>query len=409
MKAVSALAAALVAVSGAAFAQTQGVTKDEILVGTIQDLSGPIAAFGKSARNGMQLRADEVNEQGGVHGRKVKLIAEDSGYDPKKAVLAAQKLAQRDKIFVTAGNIGTAVALATMPIFFEKNIPHLFPLTAARQMYEPLHKLKYSFAATYFDQVRSAIKYLNKVKADRKWCTLYQDDDFGQEVLGGAEQGLKEVGKPLVEKTSYKRGATDFSSQVAKMKGAGCDTVIVGTIIRETVGTIAEAKKTGFNAEFVGTSAAYTHLIHRLGGPAMNGFIAAHASAHPYLDDASQPVRFWANKYKTRFNEDPTVFSVYGYGNIDSFVKVAFKTGPNLSTDSFIRTMDTMTFPRDMFGTAELSFSPTKRLGNRFSRLSQIQDGRWKVVSDYVAFSGLKSTLQKDGKFVIESEFFKDQ
>ena len=381
-KTLIALAVALAATG--AQAQSQGVTKDEVLVGTLQDLSGPIAAFGKSARNGMQLRADEVNEQGGVHGRKIRLITEDSGYDPKKAVLAAQKLAQRDKIFVTAGNIGTPIAMATMPIFFEKNIPHLFPLTAARQMYEPLHKLKYSFAATYFDQVRSGIKYLNKAKADRKWCIIYQDDDFGTEVLGGAEQGLKDIGKALVEKTSYKRGSTDFSSQVAKMKGAGCDTVVMGTIIRETVGTIAEAKKTGFNAEFVGTSASYTHLIHRLGGPAMNGYIAAHTSAHPYLDDASQNIRFWANKYKTKFNEDPDVFAAYGYGIMDGVIAALNKAGKNLTTDTFIKAMDSLTIPGDMFGSDTMTYSPTKHLGSNKSRLSQIKDGKWVVITPYV-------------------------
>ena len=381
---IKVLTAALAFASGAAPAQTQGVTKDEILIGTLQDLSGPIAAFGKSARNGMQLRADEANEQGGINGRKIKLIAEDSGYDPKKAVLAAQKLAQRDKIFVTAGNIGTPIAMATMPIFFEKNIPHLFPLTAARQMYDPLHKLKYSFAATYFDQVRAGIKSMTKAKADRKWCTLYQDDDFGLEILGGAEAGLKEVGKPLVEKTSYKRGATDFSSQVAKMKSAGCDTVILGTIIRETVGAIAESRKTGFNAEFIGTSAAYTHLIPRLGGPAMNGFIAAHTIAHPYLDDAAQNVRFWASKYKTRFNEDPDVFSAYGYLIMDNTLATISKAGKNLTTDSFIKALDSSAFPPDMFGGDGMTFTPTKHLGSTKSRLSQIKDGKWVVISGYV-------------------------
>ncbi len=378
----TALAAALAA-SGV-FAQTQGVTKDEILVGTIQDLSGPIAAFGKSARNGMQLRADETNEQGGVSGRKIKLIVEDSGYDPKKAVLAAQKLAQRDKIFVTAGNIGTPIAMATMPIFFEKNIPHLFPLTAARQMYDPLHKLKYSFAATYFDQVRSGIKYLTKTKADRKWCIIYQDDDFGAEVLAGAEAGLKEQGKTLTEKTSYKRGSTDFSSQVARMKGSNCDTVVMGTIIRETVGTLAEAKKTGLNADFIGTSAAYTHLIHRLGGPVANGFIAAHTVAHPYLDDAAQNVRFWAAKYKTKFNEDPDVFSAYGYVIMDNVIAALAKTGKNLTTDNFIKALDSLSTPPDMFGGDSMSFSPTKHLGSNKSRLSQIKDGKWTVITPYV-------------------------
>ena len=380
----AALCATAVLMSPSAMAQTQGVTKDEVVIGTIQDLSGPIAAFGKSARNGMQLRADEANEQGGILGRKIKFIAEDSGYDPKKGVLAAQKLAQRDKIFVTAGNIGTPIAMATMPIFFEKNIPHLFPLTAARQMYEPLHKLKYSFAATYYDQVRVAIKHLNKIKADRKWCTIYQDDDFGLEIVSGAEAGLKEIGKPLIEKTSYKRGATDFSSQVAKMKSSGCDTVIMGTIIRETAGTIGESRKTGFNAEFVGTSAAYTHLIPRLGGPAMNGFIATHTVAHPYLDDAAQNVRFWATKYKTKFNEDPDVFSVYGYTIMDNVLTTIAKTGKNLTTEGFIKALDSSSFPPDMFGGDGMSFTPTKHLGSNKSRMSQIKDGKWTVISEYV-------------------------
>ena len=377
-------AAFMTALGSAGTAFAQGVTKDEVLVGTIQDLSGPIAAFGKSARNGMQLRADEVNEQGGINGRKIKLIVEDSGYDPKKAVLAAQKLAQKDRIFVTAGNIGTAIAMATMPIFFEKNIPHLFPLTAARQMYDPLHKLKYSFAATYFDQVRAGIKYLNKAKADRKWCVLYQDDDFGSEVLQGTEAGLKDIGKPLVEKTSYKRGATDFSSQIAKMKGSGCDSIVMGTIIRETVGSIAEARKTGYAPEFIGTSAAYTHLIHRLGGPAMNGFIAAHTAAHPYLDDAAQNVRFWAAKYKTKFNEDPDVFAAYGYTIMDNVAVAIGKAGKNLTIDGFIKALDGLTVPPDMFGSDQMTFSPTKHLGSNKSRLSQIKDGKWTVITPYV-------------------------
>ncbi|HPO20981.1 MAG TPA: ABC transporter substrate-binding protein, partial [Rubrivivax sp.] len=95
------VAAALSLLAGAAQAQ-QGVSKDEILVGTIQDLSGPVAGFGKAVRQGMLLRIDEINEQGGINGRKLKLVAEDNGYDPKKAVLAAQKLVNQDKVFIVA-------------------------------------------------------------------------------------------------------------------------------------------------------------------------------------------------------------------------------------------------------------------------------------------------------------------
>ncbi len=374
--------AALSLAASAAFAQ-QGVSKSEILVGTIQDLSGPLAGYGKQARAGMQLRVDEINEQGGIHGRKLKLLVEDAGYDPKRAVLAAQKLVNQDKIFIMAGHIGTAQNNAAMPVQFEKNIVNFMPLTAAREMFEPLNRLKYAMLSTYYDQMRIAVPRLVKEKNAKKVCAIYQDDEFGLEVLRGAEAGAKSIGIELAEKTSFKRGATDFSSQVARMKGAGCDFVVLGTIIRETIGTIAESRKTGFNPTFLGSVAAYTDLIHRLGGKAMDGMYATMTVQNPYTDEASQPIRFWANKYKTKFNEDPTVFSAYGYTIIDLFIRGAQKAGPNLSTDSFIKAMDSMTVPPDIFGSPELSFTATKRLGNDESRLSQLQDGRWKVVSGY--------------------------
>ena len=254
-------------------AQQQGVTKTEILIGTIQDLSGPLAGYGKQARNGMQLRINEVNEQGGVHGRKLKLVVEDSGYDPKKAVLAAQKLVNQDKIFIMAGHLGTAQNNAAMPVQFEKNVVNFMPLTAAREMYEPTNRLKYALLSSYYDQMRIALPRMVKDKNAKKVCVIYQDDEFGLEVFRGAEAGLKSISMEMAEKTTFKRGATDFSSQVAKMKASGCELVVLGTIIRETIGTIAESRKNGFNPVFFGTVAAYTDLIHKLGGKAMDELI----------------------------------------------------------------------------------------------------------------------------------------
>lgn len=149
MKAYSKLAVALLATAGVGAATTaiaaeqMGVSKNEIVIGTIQDLSGPLAGFGKALRYGMQMRVDEVTDQGGINGRKLKFVAEDSGYDPKKGLLAAQKMVQQDKLFAMVGTIGTAVNLATFPTLFDKGVMNLFPLTAAREMYEPLHKLAF--------------------------------------------------------------------------------------------------------------------------------------------------------------------------------------------------------------------------------------------------------------------------
>ena len=372
-------------VAGTAMAQTQGVTKNEIVLGSIQDLSGPIAGYGKALRNGLQMRVDAINEAGGIHGRKIKLVVEDSGYDPKKAVLAAQKLVQKDKVFAVVGTVGTPINMAAMPIQFEKNVFNFLPITSAREMYEPISPLKWSFAATYFDQVRTGTKWMVKNKGSKRVCVLFQDDDFGQEILRGTEAGLKEINMQLAERTSFKRGATDFSSQIQRLRNANCDLVVLGTIIRETIGAVGEARKLGWNVEFLGSSAAYDTLIPKLGGKMMDGFYTMNTVNYPYLDDASKNVRDWGLAYKAKFNEDPTIMSVYGDLVITVFADVAQKVGPNLTTESFIAALEKYTRTRDMFGADEMVFSKTKHLATNRARLSQLQNGKWVQVTDYLS------------------------
>jgi branched-chain amino acid transport system substrate-binding protein len=374
--------AAMVLATAPALAQ-QGVTKTEVVIGTAQDLSGPLAPWGKDVLNGMKLRVAEVNEQGGVHGRKIRLLVEDNGYDPKKTVLATQKLVNQEKIFAMMGLMGSSAAIAAMPILLEKNVISFMPMSSAREMYEPVHKLKFGFAPPNFDSAKNSAPRVYQATKSTKACALYQDDDFGLEVVRGGEAGLKDIKVEFVEKTTYKRGATDFSSQVARLKSAGCDFVLLGTLIRETVGAVSEARKLGFNPVFLGAQTVYTDQIPKLGGKAMDGIYGDMFVQFPYVDDASQPLRFWANKWKTQFNGDPTVFSVYGYLIADRLVAALQKTGPALTTDAFIKAMETMTIPPDIFGSPTLTFSPTKHIGSTASRVSQLQDGRWRVVFDY--------------------------
>lgn len=375
---------ALFVCTGAAVAQ-QGVSADEIVLGTIQDLSGPLASVSKQARAGMLLRVEEINEQGGIYGRKVRLLVEDAGYDPKRATLAAQKLVNRDKIFAMVGHIGTAQNVAAMPIQFDKNVLNFFPLSGAKEMYEAPNKLKFAFMPGYHEQMHDATAKLVKEKGLKRVCTMYQDDEAGLEIFRGAEAGLKSIGMDFVEKVSFKRGATDFSTQMLKLQAANCDFVVLGTIIRETIGGVAAARKIGFNPTFLTNFTAYTDVIHRLGGAGMNGLYAPMTVQMPYLDDSSQPIRFWANKYKTKFNEDPSVFSAYGYLLIDAFAQGAGKAGKGLTPESFIKAMETIRLPNDIFGSPVMTFTATQRLGASDTRLSQIQEGKWRVVSDYMS------------------------
>jgi len=382
-----ALCAALAAAAFAppAFAQTQGVSKSEIKLGSILDLSGPLAGPSKQGRNGLQMRVDEINESGGIAGRKIKLIVEDNGYDPKKAMLAAQKLVNRDEVFAVVLHLGTAANMAALPIQEEKNVINFFPLSGAREMFEPVDKLKFAYLAPYFDQMRIVVPNLIKQKSFKRVGIIYQDDEFGLEILRGTEAALKSLNMTLVEKTSFKRGATDFSSQIAKLKAANCDLVVMGTIIRETVGAVAEARKTGFNASFVGSVAAYNHLIHALGGKAVEGVYAAHQAAHPYADDESKAIRDWSAKYKAKFGEDASVWSVAGYIAMDTFQQAAAKAGTNLSTDSFVSAMESTAFAQDIFGSPSCRFSKTDHLCSNQFRISQIQNGRWVTLTDYLS------------------------
>ena len=105
---------AVAAAAAALPAAASDIVGDEIVVGTVSDLSGPIALLGVPVRDGMLMRFDEANAAGGVHGRRIRLVVEDAGYDPKRGVLAARKLVQRDNAFAFIANMGTPVVMATM-------------------------------------------------------------------------------------------------------------------------------------------------------------------------------------------------------------------------------------------------------------------------------------------------------
>jgi branched-chain amino acid transport system substrate-binding protein len=377
-----ALAAAVVPLCG--WAADQGVSKNEIVIGTIQDLSGPIVALSREIINAMNMRVEEANAAGGVHGRKIRLLVEDSGYDTKKAMLAAQKLAENDKIFAVVGTIGTTIALTTQQVFADAGVINLFPIASSRGLYEP-PELKFAAHVPYFQQGRVIVKVMEGKRANRKWCSLVQDDDLGTEILAGIDSGMKQVNKTLVERTTYKRGATDFTSQVARLRGAGCDTVVLGTTLRETVGALNEAKKIGFAPDFVASSAAYTALVPKLGGAVTDGLYAAHAATQPYADSPIPAMREWFAAFTAKYKEEPDGYAVMGYAAVDWTLKAMEKTGPDLTAKSFVATLESSSFPSDKMGFDTMTFSKTKHLGSEKVRLSQLQNGKWVTVTDYIA------------------------
>lgn len=365
----------------------QGVTRDQIVIGTIQDLSGPLVTLGKPIQNGMIMRVEQINADGGIHGRKIRLVVEDSGYDPRKGVLAAQKLLTQDKIFSMVGTLGSVVSLATLPLVLEKNVSHLFPVTAHHGNFDPFHKLKFAIATPYPVSTALGLKEVVKISGAKRVGILYQDDEYGLEVLRGTETALKDLGLPLVERTTYKRGATDFASQMQRLRAANLELIVLGTIVRETIGAMATARRLGYTGQFFGSQAAYMPAVPKAGGAAVEGLFAVHETPVPYREDPAntRSLNEWMDTFKNRFKEDGELWAGTGWMMVDIFAKAAERAGPKLNNDSLVKALEEHAYPRGFLGNPEFSFGPQKRLGNNQVRLAQIQGGRWRTVSDFMS------------------------
>lgn len=378
------IATALLCAFTLAGAQSKGVTDAELVLGLITDLSGPVANYGKESRNGMNMAVDEINAKGGIQGRKIKLLVEDNGYEPKRAVLAAQKLVTQDGAFAILGHLGTATNMAALPFLIENKVFNFMPQGASSGLYDPPSPYKVALAPSYFSMSASTIDYMMKKKAYKRVGVIYQDDDYGREAFEGVEAYLKAKGTPLVEKTSYKRGATDFSSQMAKLKAADCDLVFNASTLREFIGSVGEARKIGFNPDFLGTAANYSQQVPLLGGAAMEGVYGATFIALPYADDPNPAVRDWFAAYKKRFNEDPGLYSMYAYYAMTTFAKAADKAGKNLTPETFNTALEATKLGTDALGNPGFNVSKDNRLSNQKVRVTQLVKGKWNLVSEFL-------------------------
>src|SRR5580698_3260485 len=211
----------------AAAQATRGVTDSEIVIGTYSDLSGVTAMWGVNNTNSWRMVFDDVNAEGGINGRKLKYIVEDNQYQIPRSVQAANKLINRDNVFIMVGNGGTPMNNAVMPDQLAKGVPNMFPLTSARSMYEPLHHLKFGLASSYYDQIRSGVKYFVETMGRKKVCVMRQDTDFGRDVMDGARDQLKAMNMKLAAETLHKPTDTDFSASVARLRDAKCDVILL--------------------------------------------------------------------------------------------------------------------------------------------------------------------------------------
>jgi len=380
-----AIAVAVLAAAPGAFAQQRGVTPTEVTFGMHTDLSGVAATYGVSSSNGVKMRFEEVNAAGGIAGRKLKVIVEDQGYQVPKAVQACNKLINRDKVFAFVAPLGTPMNNACFKDQFAAGVPNLFPLSAARSMYEPFERLKFYGAASYVDQIRAGIQYFVKNKGVKRVCVMYQDTDFGKEILTGAELQTQKLGIPLVEKTAHKPTDQDFTAPITKLREAKCELIAMGTIVKDSIVPYTTARKAGWNdVTFLGSAAVYDLVVGA--APGMDGFYGMGLTEMPYADSEHPKVKAFVEAYKKKFNIDPNIGAVYGYVAADLTVQGLTNAGKDLTTDSFVKGMEAIKDYHDIFNGPPVSFGPNIRQGANSSFLAEVKGGRWTRVTQPIGF-----------------------
>ncbi|HEY0420805.1 MAG TPA: ABC transporter substrate-binding protein [Acetobacteraceae bacterium] len=374
-------AAGLMAMAGAAGAAgpVRGVTDTEIVIGTYTDLSGVTVAWGVNNSNAYRMAFDEVNAKGGINGRKIRYIVEDNQYQVPRSVQAANKLINRDNVFLMVANGGTPMNNATMPEQLEKGVPNMFPLTSARSMYEPYHRLKFGFLSSYYDQIRSGVKYFVEKRGKKSVCSISQDTDFGRDVSDGVRDQLKAMELKVVAETAHKPTDTDFSAPVARLRDAKCDLLVVGGIVRDTNQIVSAVRKSGWEVDMLGQAASYDSAVAEVPGGATEGFYSMAPAIFAYPDDPRPEVGEFARKYKAQYGKEPNFAAQIGYTGAQLLIRALNTAGRDLNLDSFIAGMESIKGYKDAFA-PEINYGPNIRQGSRQSFLAQVKGGRWVLV-----------------------------
>ncbi len=366
----------------------RGVTADSIKIGSHTDLSGGLAIWGVPANNGQRMRFDEANAAGGIHGRQIDYIVEDSQYQMPIAVKATNKLLNVDRIFLMVGAMGTPMNIAVMPRMFEAGVPNLFPISAAVQMYEPLHPMKFSYFVSYRDQARAGMAYMTEKYKVKSVCLQALATDYGAEVEVGFNQAVEELGLEVAYVGRHKGSETEFTGTVTAIKNSGCELLVLGPFVKDAILLYSAARDAGWAAPIIGNMVSYVPEIAQAGDGRTEGLYTVASFYMPPFKSA--PADSWTGRWYTRylelFGEEPAAQSIIGYVIADLTVRALEAAGPDVSVDKVLAALERIENYEDPFGGPSLTFSPEKHQGGDYLYLYEVVDGRWQIVEEKLPF-----------------------
>jgi ABC-type branched-subunit amino acid transport system substrate-binding protein len=372
--AAAALTGAIALASLSPATAEDGVTADSITFGQAAVLQGPASALGQGMRTGIQAAFDEVNARGGVHGRKLKLISRDDGYEPERAIAETKKLIDEDKVFALIGPVGTPTSAAAQPIATAAKVPFIGAFTGAGFLRNPKLDNVINLRASYGAETEAWIKHLTEDLKIKKIAIFYQDDAFGRAGLDGVKAAMSKRGLELVEGATYERNTVAVKTALLALRRAAPEAVVMVGAYKPCAELIKLAHKLELNPVFVNISFVGASALAKELGPDGKGVVVSQVVPFPW--DTSLKV---VADYQAAIKGAPDFVSLEGYLVGRLAIAALEKIGGAPTREALLKVIkDTGKF--DIGGLA-MTFGPTKNEGLDQVFLTIIQpDGSFKAV-----------------------------
>ena len=375
----------------------RGVTDTEIRIGQWGPQTGPAALWGAVAR-GTGCYFDMINDEGGIHGRKITYYLRDDGYMPPRTKAIAKELLEDKQVFAFASGVGTAPGMAVKKYLETNKVPWVGPATGSSHWGYPPTRYLFADYPLYIDEAAILVNYAVKTMGKKRIAFFYQNDDYGKEGLAGAEYALEKLGMKLVAAVSAEPLDTDLSSHCMKLKAAEPDVVIMWVLPKHGAIILGTAAKLGFKPQWMTTSTlSDTDIMYKITKGLFKDVIY---TSFGELIDSPHPLMLKYKKAQEKFAAQDRwgIFFYAGFLFAEPMVEAIKKAGRNLTAETFVDAMETL---KDFQGIGpKLTYGPGQRQGARSSFLAKVTEGGKAVkVMDWMESDvDLKAVLKKLGR-----------
>jgi branched-chain amino acid transport system substrate-binding protein len=364
-----------------------GVTAQEILLGSSLALKGHASFLGTQTYRGAMSYLNYINDQGGVHGRFIRVAAYDDSYDPPMCLANTQKLIIDDQVFALFCYVGTPTTVKVLPLIEEARIPLLGMFTGANALREPFSRHLINVRASYYQETGAAVQHLVNDLGLRRIAVFYQYDAYGFDGLTGTELALKQFNLAPVAGGSYNRGTLDVQDGLNKIKASGAEAVVMIGTYDPCAKFIRLAHETGFRpvfylVSFVGADELARRLENQRGITVLMSQVVPPPDRHDPSPLLTGEVGY-VTLLKRYFPEDqPNFVGFEGFINARVLVEGLNRAGADLTRQAFINAIESI---RDLSLGLDINiaFSASDHQGLDRVYFTRLENGQFSLIKDW--------------------------